>query len=186
MVTSQRLFDIAYGNKNDCNLHSSTFSGLGESCAVGIETLNVIEDERLIERAERMGAYLRQGLEGLKAKYPGTMLEIRGRGLFQAIRLNFQQDLARRLVDISKNPLFQTYQTVLIGSLTRQLYEKHDILVHFQPGARDLLHFMPPYVVTEAQIDRLIAALDTIFNRGLAEPVIGFVAKNIQRVFRRG
>ena len=27
MMTSQALFDRAYGNKQDCNLHSSSFSG---------------------------------------------------------------------------------------------------------------------------------------------------------------
>jgi acetylornithine/succinyldiaminopimelate/putrescine aminotransferase len=186
MVTSQKLFDIAYGNKKDCTLHTSTFSGLGETCAVAIETLNVLADEKLIERAAAMGDYLAKGLQGLKAKYPNTVREVRGRGLFQAIRLDFNQDLAAKLVDISKNPLFETYQTVLIGSLSRELYDRHDILVHFQPGARDILHFMPPFTVTEQQLDRLIEALDTIFARGLAEPVLRFVAKNIQRVFGRG
>ena len=183
MVTSQALFDRAYGNKQDCNLHSSSFSGLGESCAAAIETLNILKDERLIENAARMGDYLRDGLRGLQAKYPGQVLDVRGRGMFQAIRLNFHQDLAARLVDISRNPLFQTYQTVLIGALVRELYERHDILVHFQPGARDILHFMPPFVVREDQIDKLIDALDATLSRGITDATVRFVAKNITRVF---
>lgn len=183
MVTSQALFDKAYGNKQDCSLHSSSFSGLGESCAVGIETLNILKDERLIEAAATMGDYLAQELNGLKDKYPKTVLEVRGRGLFRGIRLNFQQDLAARLVDISHNPLFLTYQTVLISALTRELYDRHDILAHFQPGARDIVHFMPPMVIRKEHVDRLIAALDAIFARGIAETTIGFVAKNIRSVF---
>ncbi|KQV38670.1 hypothetical protein ASC96_25375 [Rhizobium sp. Root1204] len=184
MVTSQDLFDRAYGNKKDCNLHSSSFSGLGESCAVAIETLNILQDERLIEKAESMGGYLSKELHGLKAKHPKQILDVRGRGMFQAIRLNFRQDFAEKLVDISKNPLFQTYQTVLIGALVRELYDGHDILVHFQPGARDILHFMPPFIVKKEQIDRLIAALDEILSRGLGEATVRFIAKNITRVFR--
>lgn len=183
MVTSQALFDRAYGNKQDCNLHSSSFSGLGESCAAAIETLNILHDERLIENAASMGEYLTKGLRGLQAKYPKLVLDVRGRGMFQAIRLNFHQDLAAKLVDISKNPLFQTYQTVLIGALTRELYERHNILVHFQPGARDILHLMPPFVVSEQQIDKLIEALDATFARGIADATVRFVAKNINRVF---
>ncbi len=183
MVTSQRLFDKAYGNKQTCNLHSSSFSGLGESCAVAIETLNILKDEKLIENAERMGGYLSRRLHDLKAKHPKRILDVRGRGLFQAMRLNFGQELATRLVDISKNPLFTTYQTVLIGALARELYERHDILVHFQPGARDIIHFMPPFIVQEAQIDRLIAALDETLTRGIADATVKFVAKNIARVF---
>src|SRR3546814_1116789 len=105
------------------------------------------------------------------------------RGLFQAIRLDFQQDLASKLVDISKNPLFRTYQTVLIAGLTRDLYERHNILVHFQPGARDILHFMPPMIIAHGHIDRLVAALDDIFARGIADTTIRFIAKTIRSVF---
>ena len=183
MVTSQRLFDLAYGNKQDCNLHSSTFSGLGESCAVAIETLNILKDERLIENAERMGVYLAARLQELKEKHPKRILDARGRGLFQAIRLNFGQELASRLVDIGSNPMFRTYQSVLIGALARELYERHDILVQFQPGARDILHFMPPFIIGEAEIDRLVSALDDVLTRGIADATVRFVAKNIARVF---
>src|SRR3546814_3082270 len=73
------------------------------------------------------------------------------------------------MVDISKNPLFRTYQTVLIAGLTRDLYERHNLLVHFQPGARDILHFMPPMIIAPGHIDRLVAALDDIFARGIAK-----------------
>ena len=183
MVTSQALFDKAYGNKNDCNLHSSSFSGMGESCAVGIETLNILDRDQLIDRAGRMGHYLQNGLQRLAAKYPKTILDVRGKGCFQAIRLNFGQDIAAKLVDIRRNPLFVTYQTVLIGALTRELYERHGILVHFQPGARDMLHFMPAFIVEEEQLDRLIDALDAILGRGIADATVRFVAKNIKRVF---
>ncbi|WP_061932681.1 aspartate aminotransferase family protein [Aureimonas sp. AU22] len=183
MVTSQALFDRAYGNKKDCTLHSSSFSGLGESCAVAIETLNILQDERLIERAEAMGAYLSDRLHALRDKHPSCILEVRGRGLFQALRLNFRQDMASKLVDVSSNPLFRTYQTVLIGSLTRELLERHELLVHFQPGARDLLHFMPPFTVKEEEIDKLVSALDDVLTRGIADATVNFVGKNIRRVF---
>ena len=182
MVTSQTLFDRAYGNKNDCNLHSSSFSGMGETCAVGIETLNVLQDERLIERAAVMGNYLRDGLEKLQEKYPRKIVSVRGKGCFQAIELNFGQQLAEKAMDIRTNPLFVTYQTVLIGAMARELYERHGILVHFQPGARDLLHFMPPYVVNEDQIVRLLDALDDVLGRGIADATVRFVVKNIKRV----
>jgi acetylornithine/succinyldiaminopimelate/putrescine aminotransferase len=113
------------------------------------------------------------------------MIDVRGRGLFRAIRLNFREDLAAKLIDVSNNPVFLTYQTVLIGAVARQLYDRHGILVHFQPGARDILHFMPPFVVKQAEIDRLIDALDEIFDRGIADSALRFVAKNAKRVLAR-
>lgn len=183
MVTSQALFDRAYGNKQDCNLHSSSFSGMGGTCAIAIETLNILDDERLIERAGEMGGYFRSRLLALKDKYPRTVLEVRGKGCFQAVRFNFGQELASSLVDVKTNPLFTTYQTVLIGALTRELFERHGIICHFQPGARDLLHFMPPFIVERTQIDHLVDALDDILGRGIADATVRFVAKNIRRVF---
>jgi acetylornithine/succinyldiaminopimelate/putrescine aminotransferase len=186
MVTSQALFDQAYGNKADCALHTSSFSGLGESCAVAIETLNVMQDEKLIENAAAMGAYLNNGLNGLKAKYPKTVLEVSGMGMFQAIRLNFGQDLVSSLIDVSKVPLFDTYQAVVIGGLVRELYERHNILVHFQVGHRDILHFVPPLIIERKHIDALIAALDDIFSRGISSTTLQFVVKNMKRVFSHG
>ena len=182
MMTSQVLFDKAYGNKQDCNLHSSSFSGLGESCAVAIETLNILKDEKLIERAGTMGDYLTDRLKQLQSSHPKRILDIRGRGMFQAIRLDFGRDFASSLMDVSDNSIFQTYQTVLIGALTRELFERHDVLVHFQPGARDILHIMPPFLVREAQIDKFTNALDDVLTRGLADATVRFIVKNIRRV----
>ena len=185
MVTSKALFERAYGNRNDCNLHSSSFGGLGETCAVAIETLNTLYDEGLIDNAAEMGAYLGARLEALQATYPNKLLDVRGRGLFRAIRLNFREDLVSKLIDVSSNPIFLTYQTVLIGAVARQLYERHNILVHFQPGARDILHFMPPFVVTRGEIDQLIDGLDDIFQRGIADTTLRFVAENAKRILVR-
>ncbi|KKW90671.1 aspartate aminotransferase family protein [Sphingobium chungbukense] len=185
MVTSRALFERAYGNRNDCNLHSSTFSGLGESCAVAIETLNTLYDDGLIDNAAEMGRYLEGRLEALKARYPRTLIDVRGRGLFRAIRLNFREDLVAKLIDVSNNPIFLTYQTVLIGAVARQLYDRHNVIVHFQPGARDILHFMPPFIVTRAEIDQLVDGLDEIFDRGIADSALRFVIENARRVLSR-
>jgi adenosylmethionine-8-amino-7-oxononanoate aminotransferase len=74
---------------------------------------------------------------------------------------------------------------VLIGALTRELFERHNILVHFQPGARDILHFMPPFIVEKQQIDRLVAALDQVLAKGIPSATIRFIAKNIKRAFAK-
>lgn len=183
MVTSRKLWERAYGSKANCTLHTSGFGGMGESCAVAIETLNVLQDDGLIENATEMGAYMRKRLLELQEKYPNKIHDVRGMGLFQGIRLNFGKDTVSKLVDVSSNPLFGSYETVLLGGITRELFEHHNILAHFQPGARDILHFIPPLVIEKEQIDRLIDALDQIFDRGLADSTVKFVAKNIRQVF---
>ena len=68
-------------------IHSSTFSGMGEECATAIETLNIIKDDNLVERAEELGKYLEMRLNELKEKYPNRVIDVRGRGLLWGIEL---------------------------------------------------------------------------------------------------
>lgn len=182
-VSSQALFDKAYGSKQNATLHSCSFGGLGESCAVAIETLNILQDENLIERADTVGQYFGEQLEQLQKKHPKSIIDTRGRGLFRAIRLNFGENLISKVINTQTNSLFKTYQTVLVSAVVRELHENHGVIVHFQPGAVDVLHFMPALVVSEEQIDQLINGLDSILSKGIADATIQLVLKNIKRVF---
>ena len=48
MVARKKLFNRAYGSINKSTIHTTTFFGLGESCAAAIETLNIISDENFL------------------------------------------------------------------------------------------------------------------------------------------
>ena len=64
----------------------STFGGNPVSMAGALAVIKTIEDEDLKTNAARVGAYLREKLEGLKAKYP-VIGDVRGMGLMQAMEL---------------------------------------------------------------------------------------------------
>lgn len=67
--------------------HSSTFGGGTLAMAVGLKSLEIIEDEGLAERAQVMG---RRGLERLRdlaARYPNFFEEVRGAGMLFALQL---------------------------------------------------------------------------------------------------
>jgi ornithine--oxo-acid transaminase len=65
--------------------HGSTFGGNPLACAVAKAALQVITDERLIERASEMGAYFTGRLQSLQSPH---ILDVRGRGLMIGIELN--------------------------------------------------------------------------------------------------
>ena len=64
----------------------STFGGNPVSMAAALAVIKVIEDDDLKRNAAEVGAYFREGLEGLKEKYP-VIGDVRGMGLMQAVEL---------------------------------------------------------------------------------------------------
>ncbi|MFP7478373.1 ornithine--oxo-acid transaminase [Terribacillus saccharophilus] len=64
--------------------HGSTFGGNPLACAVSIAALDVLEEENLAARSQRLGTYLQEQLQQLTSD---KIKEIRGRGLFVGIEL---------------------------------------------------------------------------------------------------
>ncbi len=180
MVSGREIYQKAYGSRKDCSLHTSTFTGLGESCAVAIEALNIYRDDNLIEKARENGEYLSRKLSLLKEKHKGKIVELRGRGLLQGVRFSFGKGLFDKVVDTSKMGLFKTSDSAFMASMLRALNEQHNILAHFAPSSPDLLHIMPPLIVETGHLDTYVDALDDILTKGFAVMAAQFVKANIR------
>jgi acetylornithine aminotransferase/acetylornithine/N-succinyldiaminopimelate aminotransferase len=61
--------------------HGSTFGGNPLATAVGVTVFGTLLEDKLSERAGRMGKLLIEGLEDLRTRYPKAVKEVRGRGL---------------------------------------------------------------------------------------------------------
>tara|TARA_Y100000816_G_scaffold185932_1_gene134966 strand:- start:36 stop:1295 length:1260 start_codon:yes stop_codon:yes gene_type:complete len=62
--------------------HGSTFGGNPLACTIGMEALDIIFDEKLIENSKKMGAYFRQVLQNFNCD---IVVDVRGKGLLNAI-----------------------------------------------------------------------------------------------------
>ncbi len=72
--------------------HGSTFGGNPLAARVGLEALNVLEEEKLVERAAELGPYMLQQLKTIKSP---LVSEVRGKGLFIGIAIDPRQASAR-------------------------------------------------------------------------------------------
>ena len=74
-----------------------TYSGHPMSCAAAIATIQVYQEDRLLENAKRMERVMAEGLAALAARHP-TVGNVRGLGLFWVIELVKDRDTREPLV----------------------------------------------------------------------------------------
>lgn len=114
--------------------HGSTFGGNPLACAVAMEALNVVKDEKLAENAERMGRLLRQRLTEIEST---RINAVRGKGLLNAIDIRTKNGISAWDVCLKLKEM---------GLLAKPT---HDTIIRLAP----------PLVITEAQVH---AAADII------------------------
>jgi ornithine--oxo-acid transaminase len=68
--------------------HGSTYGGNPLACAVAMEALKVLEEEKLADNANQRGMEFRAGLEKIKQRFPEIIQLYRGKGLLNAIVIN--------------------------------------------------------------------------------------------------
>ncbi len=112
--------------------HGSTFGGGPLACRIALEFLAIVEDEKLLENVNKVGAYLRHELEALTEKRAAAR-EVRGRGFIQGIQLDIP---ARPIVDaaLAEGVLFNTTQDTVV-------------------------RFLPPFLMEEKHVDKGIRVL---------------------------
>ena len=105
------IFDerLDFGQKG---AHSNTFGGNPVACAAGLATLDILEGDRLLDNATRLGARMRARLDEMKAKY-AIMGDNRGVGLMQATE--FVEDLK------TKAPASKARDAIVQDALKRGL-----------------------------------------------------------------
>jgi 4-aminobutyrate aminotransferase len=124
--------------------HGGTYGANPMGCAAALATIDVILDEQLVSRAAARGRRLHEGLQSLQTRDAGVG-DVRGLGLMVAAELTGP--------DRAPDPA----RTAAV--LAHCLQENH--LVLMSCGAEsNVIRFMPPLVVSEAEIDQALAAFD--------------------------
>ncbi len=114
--------------------HGYTYSGHATVCAAGLRNIQILKDEKLLERALHIGRRLGDGLGALARD--GVIDHARGEGAVWAAGLHTHQD-AVKIRD----------RMLELGAITRAI--------------NDANTFCPPLVITDSQLDHLLDAFAT-------------------------
>ncbi|MGA9362921.1 MAG: aspartate aminotransferase family protein [Bacteroidota bacterium] len=118
-------------------MHGTTFGGNPVACAAGLAVLEQVLAGDLIRKVADLGNYMKAAFEELKSGFPNLIAEVRGCGLMLGIEL--KKDGAA-IVDRMRE------RKILINCTNK-----------------NVLRFLPPFVLTRAEADQGIAALREIF-----------------------
>lgn len=115
-------------------MHGSTFGGNALACRVALEFIDVMENG-LLDQVARVGAYFKAGLEELRSKH-AFIREVRGHGLMLGMELDRP----------GKEYVVKGMENGILFNAT------HDTV----------LRFLPPYILTETDVDRALRVLRKI------------------------
>ncbi|MGF1533874.1 MAG: ornithine--oxo-acid transaminase [Bernardetiaceae bacterium] len=110
--------------------HGSTYGGNPLACAVAMEALQVVEDEKLADNAERLGYVFRERMQHLVDKHPLLQL-VRGKGLLNAVVIN------------------DTPQSSTAWQMCLRLRDEGLLA---KPTHGNIIRFAPPLVIEEEQL----------------------------------
>src|SRR5436190_12601464 len=157
MVTTRKIYQKAVGTLERSYVHQSTFGRNRLSMAAGVATLRIIERDRLVEHAARMGTVLLDGLAELQQRYE-MVGEVRGSGLMIGIELRAPSPrvgrLSWRLIDMASKGLFP--QLIVIP-----LHRDHGVIT-MAAGKNDVIKLLPPLTLSEPEARSFIGALDAV------------------------
>ena len=120
--------------------HGSTFGGNPLACAVAVAALDVVEEEKLSERAEELGKFFRAEIQKIIAK-TDLIYHVRGRGLLNAILVN------------------DTPESPTAWNLCLQFAE-NGLLA--KPTHGNIIRLAPPLVITKDQLLECVAIIEKV------------------------
>lgn len=123
--------------------HGTTFGGTPLISAVALETINVLEEDKLLQKVQKNGAYFVEQLEALKSEFPDYILRVKGKGYMLGIQ-------------ISELPF----------DMVTRIREKGLVV---PPAGGNVIRFLPPLIATKKDIDAALAIAKDVIATRVAE-----------------
>ncbi|MFC5740240.1 adenosylmethionine--8-amino-7-oxononanoate transaminase [Dyella tabacisoli] len=142
VLTTQQVYEAFYAeySAGKAFLHSHSYTGNPLACRAALATLQIFRDEPVLERNRGLAAHLATRLAPLR-DHP-NVAEIRQTGMIAAIEL-VQNKARRQAFPAGERRGLRVYLHGL----------EHSALLR---PLGNVVYFMPPYVITEQEIDHLV------------------------------
>ncbi|MGO0122292.1 aspartate aminotransferase family protein [Desulfothermobacter acidiphilus] len=172
-LTTDAIWNKAYGSPERAQLHTSTFGGNAWACAAALATLEVIVKEDLPGQASRKGRWFLEQLQALQKRYPQLVKEVRGLGLL--VGIEFAGQKAGVLSRLTFGWVDRMAEEFLGSLVAGQLLNRFRILTAYTLNNPNVIRLEPPLVVEEEGLAQVVEALEKILKENRS--FLGLAAK---------
>jgi ornithine--oxo-acid transaminase len=159
-MATQAVFDKVYSSMDRVFVHASTFMGNAMAMTCGLATLAVVDDEGLVDNAEKTGRLLRESLQALVDKYE-LLADVRGRGLMVGVEFGRPKSMKLRagwsMLQAARHGLFA--QMVVVP-----LFQRHHILTQVAGDHIDVVKLIPPLIAGETEVEQFVEAFTQVMD----------------------
>jgi putrescine aminotransferase len=121
--------------------HTSTFGGNPMSTAAAAATIEIIQEEGLVERSAKMGDYFMKGLKALHERFPRLITDVRGRGLLIGVEIR---------------------DATLGEKVAARMFERN-VLVAYTLNKPEVIRIEPPLIISRDLIDESLDRMASAF-----------------------
>jgi ornithine--oxo-acid transaminase len=158
VLTKKWIFDKVFDRMDRAVVHGSTFSKNDLAMAAGIATLDIMESERLIENAARLGDRLLKNLTAMGQQYE-LVKEVRGKGLMIGVEFGPPRSLKLRA---SWSALEMANKGLFCQLIVIPLFKDHKILTQVAGHGIHTIKLLPPLVITESDCELIEKSFDAV------------------------
>ncbi len=161
LLTRKWVFDKVFSRMDRAVVHGSTFAKNDLAMAAGLATLDVIEQERLIENAAAMGARLLKAFEDMARRYE-LVKTVRGKGLMIGVEFGAPRSFKLKM---SWNALEAVNSGLFCQLITIPLFKEHKILSQVAGHGIHTVKLLPPLIISDADCEWI----ETAFEAAIAD-----------------
>lgn len=160
VAMTKKIMNSVFNRMDRAVVHGSTFSKNNLAMAAGLATLQVIEDEKLVENSEKIGEDIIRSINATSSQYE-FLKEARGKGLMIALEFQTPKKLSLKaawsMLEVANKGLFSQMITI-------PLFKKHRILTQVAGHGMNVVKLLPPLNLTQKDRDWIVKSFASVIN----------------------
>jgi len=156
VAMTNHIMETVFNRMDRAVVHGSTFSKNNMAMAAGLATLQVMEDEKLVENCAKVGEEIIQSLNAMSSRYE-FLKEARGKGLMIAIEFQAPKSLTLKAAWAT---LEAANKGLFCQMITIPLFKDHHLLTQVAGHGMNIVKLLPPLNLTSKDRDWIVHSFE--------------------------